>query len=639
MPSEDPLHAAEYAAAYIVGFQGDGPFLRSGAMPKHLAAYDQEGNFGPHDRTHFCAPVSLRSLVEYHWPPFHAALVTARAAGVMCAANGYGVDGAPGAASCAHADFNNGVLRDQWGWGGAMVTDGNGVGYLYESYGHGAINCGDGATGPTSAVGYALRGGVDVELGDTYSRFALAAIVDGNATMAQVDSALSRTMPFIFRLGLMNPGDDVPWSALGPADVDTAAARTLATEAAAQAVVLLRNNNATILGALGSFPLIPLDLRLLSGRTLAVIGPNADSADSMLANYHGSNTLAANHTPLLALRRAAAAAGVTIAYAPGCATVLCEDNSGFAAAVSAATSAAAVIFIGGNAPWRGGAGHFNSSEGEEYDRDTLTLAGQQEALISAVLAAGAATAVVLMRGGPIALSDELLNDSKLTTLLDVCYPGEMGGEGLAAVLLGDTAPSGRLPTTVYPASFISSRNITDYNFTSGDGVTHMYYTGTPQWTFGYGLSTTRWNLTWLSAVDGSDGGRIAVDAPDWISGASPNVAYGVAVTNIGTRTSDLSVLGTIEGDGSPDLPRERLFDFVRTAAVAPGETRTLYFTLQPSDAARVRDDGSVVLHDTTRRVRIGLPGLQELYGELVVRRGASASPALVSRALFDPNPV
>jgi hypothetical protein len=126
VPSEDPFVCAEYAAAYVDAFQGggDAAFLLSVASPKHAFAYDQEGNSGPHDRTHFCAPISRAAMTEYFLPPFYAALVRGKAGAMMCAASGYGLDGAPGAASCAHGDFNNGVLRDEWGWQGLIDTDG-----------------------------------------------------------------------------------------------------------------------------------------------------------------------------------------------------------------------------------------------------------------------------------------------------------------------------------------------------------------------------------------------------------------------------------------------------------------------------------------------------------------------------------
>jgi len=506
---------------------------------------------------------------------------------------------------------NNGVLRGQWGWQGAMVTDGNGVGYLYETYGHGALNCGDGARGPTDAVRAGLRGGVDVELGETLNNFALAAIADGNITVADVDLALSRTLPWLFKLGLMDAPAGVPAAALGPPDVDTAAARALAREAATQAVVLLRNDAA----------LLPLDAAAL--RRVAVVGPNADAWQAMLANYHGANLVAANHTPLAAVRARAAAAGGALAVttAPGCASVLCVDDSGFAAAVAAAAAADVVVFVGGGAPWRGGKGAVNATEGEEFDRTDISLPGLQEDLVRAVLGAGRPVVLVLMRGGPIGLSPALLADARLHTIVNLCYPGEMGGDGLAAVLFGDAAPSGRLATTVYAPAFVASRNITDYDFASGDGVTHLWYTGAPQFVYGQGLSTTTWALAWF----GDAAPEYAVRAAAWAAGAAPP-PYAVNATNTGARASDLSLLGFI-ASGAPGEPLQELFDFQRASNIAPGATATMYFSVPAAVAARVGASGEAALAPGALAVRIGAPGEQMLRTTLRVDGAAVVSAA------------
>ena len=72
---------------------------------------------------------------------------------------------------------------------------------------------------------------------------------------------------------------------------------------------------------------------------------------------------------------------------------------------------------------------------------------------------------------------------------------------------------------------------------------YEFYTGTPQWPLGWGLSYTTWQLTWLSdAEEGGGGGRRSVDAAAWLAGAAPAPAWGVNVTNTGAVTSDVSVL-------------------------------------------------------------------------------------------------
>ena len=630
---EDPLLMAEWAANFVQGFQGNaegGPlgsgYVRSVSMAKHGFSYDQEGNGGPHDRTHFCATVSLADLVRYHWPGFKSALQRGKAGGVMCAANGYN-----GAASCAHGEVNNGVLRDEWGADFALVTDGNGVGYLYQSYGHGAQGCVDGATGPTNAVRVGLRGGVDVELGSTLNSYALAAIADGNIVMDDILTALMRTVPMIFRLGLVDSPALVPFAALGPSDVDTPEHRQLALEAAQQAVILLRNNASAATGA----PLLPLSLAALkaANKSLALIGFSASDPDVQLANYHGPNELAQTHTPLLVLQSRATAAGVELHFAIGCVDgAPCNDTSGFAEAVATAQSAGVAIVFCGLAPSNGGGAVPGKSEGEELDRDVITLPGQQEQLIAVITATGTPVVLVVVRGGAVALSDALYNDlARVPAVLHVPYNGELGGDGIADVLLGDVSPSGRLTTTQYPASIVT-RSIIDYNMSSGDGITYQYYTGVPQWPFGAGGSYTTFSLLW----QGSE--VVEVDATDWALGLVRAPFYSVNITNVGDVTSDVSVLAFVDGDGSDSgAPLTQLFDFQRVAALAPGTSATLIFTVPLDIAATVAEDGSTSLRASEhRRVRIGLPGLPDVermvFGSLRLKLAEGRSAAL-SRAL------
>jgi beta-glucosidase-like glycosyl hydrolase len=138
-----------------------------------------------------------------------------------------------------------------------------------------------------------LRAGVDVELGATYTGAGAEALADGNITIDDVNGALSRSLFWAVRLGLLDDAARVPWTRLGPADVDTPAARQIALDSALQAMTLLQNN-ASMASPWGpDTPLLPL--RTGGGgtvRTIALIGPNANVTQDMLSNYHGGNTLA-----------------------------------------------------------------------------------------------------------------------------------------------------------------------------------------------------------------------------------------------------------------------------------------------------------------------------------------------------------
>ena len=160
------------------------------------------------------------------------------------------------------------------------------------------------------------------------------------------------------------------------------------------------------------------------------------------------------------------------------------------AAVAAAVAAdVAVLFVGTNP-----AGNVAScptppgkcvktTEGEAVDRISLGLPGVQSELVQAVVQANPRTVLVMMNAGPLAIEWEKLH---VPAIVEGYFPGEMGGDAIAAVLYGDHAPAGRLPVTIYPANY-TTRNMTDYNLTNHEGTTHLHYTGRPLWPFGWGM--------------------------------------------------------------------------------------------------------------------------------------------------------
>ena len=123
------------------------------------------------------------------------------------------------------------------------------------------------------------------------------------------------------------------------------------------------------------------------------------------------------------------------------------------------------------------------------DRTNLTLPGYQLDLIQAVHGAGVPTVVVLINSGGLAA--EWVYDN-IPAVLEAYYPGEMGGDAMASVLLGDVSPAGRLTTTIYPAGFVMQRNITDMEMRphgAVPGVTYRFYPHEDAlFSFGYGMS-------------------------------------------------------------------------------------------------------------------------------------------------------
>jgi beta-D-xylosidase 4 len=227
--------------------------------------------------------------------------------------------------------------------------------------------------------------------------------------------------------------------------------------------------------------------------------------------------------------------------------------------------------------------------------------------------------LVLIHGGPLALDDTSLS---LPAIVDAHYPGEMGGDAVVSVLFGDVSPSGRLTTTVYPAEFVQQRDMSDYQLAphtnaanaSVPGITYLYYDGTPQFPFGFGLSYTTFAFAWLSEQPAQS----QHDAAALASGVLP--PFAVNVTNTGGVTSDVSALAFVS-TGVPGEPLKQLFDFQRAAAVAPGDSVVLSFTLPPELAAVVLADGSRVIRPgTTLRVTIGdVPAATVPWSDAVAR--------------------
>ena len=152
-----------------------------------------------------------------------------------------------------------------------------------------------------------------------------------------------------------------------------------------------------------------------------------------------------------------------------------KDTSMIPAAVAAAKAAdVAVLFLGSD----------QTTEAENYDRDSLGLVGVQEQLLKAVVEAQPNTVVVLIHGGPVALSDWAQQHVK--AVVDAFYPGELGGDAIVDTLLGADGYNrfGRMPYTVYYSNFTDHRDIRQVDLQKDGGVTYRWFSGPVQWEFG-----------------------------------------------------------------------------------------------------------------------------------------------------------
>jgi len=200
----------------------------------------------------------------------------------------------------------------------------------------------------------------------------------------------------------------------------------------------------------------------------------------------------------------------------------------------------------------------------------------------------------------------------------------MGGDAIARILAGDVSPSGRLPNTIYPADFVTTRKITDMSLRDFGGITYRYYTGAPLWPFGYGLSYTSFTYS----MDPHDSYQ-SVSVESMVAahkryyetlGRQPEapVQYTVVVTNIGRVASDTVVLGFVTST-DPDAPIKELFGYARVH-LNPGEDVTVHFTVPPQVLSLVDKLGNESIRPGVYKLSIGdsletVEALLEVVGE------------------------
>ncbi|MDE2181390.1 MAG: glycoside hydrolase family 3 C-terminal domain-containing protein [Alphaproteobacteria bacterium] len=539
---EDPYLVSELSVAAIRGFQGDQLPLAPGKVLATLKHFTGHGwpengiNVGP-------ANIGERTLREVFFPPFEEAVRRTKVRNLMASYNE--IDGVP-----SHENYwlLHDVLRGEWGFQGAVVSDYDGIEQLADLH-HVAANYGDAAVA-------AMHAGVDEDLPDGAAYRNLATLVrSGRVPRKAVDDALRRVLMMKFEAGLF----EHPFVDPERADVitDNAEAVALAANAARQAMVLLKND--------GTLPFESAKLK-----TLAVIGP--DAAEAHLGGYSGQP----RHTvSILKGLQARLAGKVNVVYAKGVEittdSVWAADEAKLgdprdnarriAEAVKIAQSADAIVLVlGGNEKtsreaWS--ADHLG-------DRDSLQLLGQQDDLANAIFALGKPVVVILQNGRPLAVDNVA---AKANALIEGWYLGQEGGTAVADVLFGDTNPGGKLPITI-PRSVGQLPQFYDYKPSARRG--YLFGEVSPLYPFGWGLSYTTFTMSapQLSTAAISANGSVAVN---------------VAVTNTGPRAGDEVVqLYVHQRVGSTTTPLKQLRGF-RRVTLSPGETRTVTFILTPRD--------------------------------------------------------
>lgn len=450
---EDPYLGSVIAAERVRGFQGNSPYDLNtiAACVKHLAAYGaaQAG------RDYHTVDMSERTLREVYLPPYKAA-IDAGALTVMTAFND--LNGIPATANKFLFDQ---ILRKEWGFKGFVVTDYTAI---MELLYHGV------AKDKYDASALAMNAGVDMSMQDGFYQQTLADLVrDKKISEKQIDIAAARVLKVKFQLGLFE--DPFRYS-----DVERQKAEIMkpenieaAFDMAKKSIVLLKNEN----------QVLPLSNKV---KTIAVIGPLADSKRDLIGSWSAAGDWAKSITLLEGLKKKFPS--VNFIYEKG-AEVDTNDKSGFAKAVSAAKKADLVILGIGEAYWM---------SGEAASRSEIGLPGVQEDLAKAVHAVGKPVVAVLMNGRPLTIN---WLDEHVDAILETWFLGTKAGDAIAEVISGDYNPSGKLPVT-FPKNvgqipiFYSAKS-TGRPFVADNKYTSKYLdvSNEPLYVFGYGLSYTK----------------------------------------------------------------------------------------------------------------------------------------------------
>jgi beta-glucosidase len=548
---ECPYLTSRMGVAFVRGLQGEDPkYLKLVATAKHYAVHS-----GPEaDRHAFDAVVTQRDLRETYLAAFRACVVEAKAWSVMGAYNRTN-----GEVCCGSPTLLEQILRRQWGFPGYVVSDCGAIGDFHE---HHQVTA-----NPAESAALAVRNGCDLNCGCTYNAL-LMAVEEKLIDVATIDKSVRRLFEARFRLGMFDPPEQVPYASIPPEVVGCDEHRRLALQMARESIVLLKNYPDTL----------PLRKDL---KKVLVVGPTACGMDVLLSNYNGfSDRLV---TPLEAIV-GKCQAGTQVEYVEGCG-LTGTSTAGFGWAVSSARDADVVIAcMGLTARLEGEEGAAAESDAGG-DRRRIGLPGVQEDLLQQLCATGRPVVLVLTSGSAVAIP---WADSNVPAILAGWYGGEQGGQAIADVLFGDYNPAGRLPVT-FVKSLDQLPAFTEYAMA---GRTYRFMRDEPLYRFGYGLSYSR-----FAYAD--------VRLSKTTIGRDEAVTVMAEVTNKGSRAGDEVVQVYVRDvDASVPVPLLHLEGFQRIH-LAPGQVRTVAFTLQPEQLAAYDDQGRAFVEPGEFVVSVG----------------------------------
>ncbi|MBC2844664.1 glycoside hydrolase family 3 N-terminal domain-containing protein [Winogradskyella flava] len=522
---EDTYLTTQMVKNAIIGVQGNyeglGNRTHIGAVAKHFAGYGQVlggSNFA-------AVEISERTLIDEIYPPFEAAVKEARSLGIMASHGDLN-----GVASHGNPELLTGVLRDQWGFEGYVVSDSNDIARLYYFMGV--------AESPEAAAQMGLEAGIDIDLyaEDSYSY--LPEMVKKNPELEKlIDRSVRRVLRTKFILGLFdNPYIDIEETKKG---VRAESSLELAKESDLESIILLKNENNA------------LPLSKDKSTKIALLGPLlSDDTKAMFESVSGSNI------------KYVAEKGFNLTNEKGGAPKLLEkDPKAIANMVNMARGAdVTILFLGGDKFTAKEAYFSNSTKG---DRATIDPVGPQDELVEKIKALGKPVIVVLKHRRTLSINTIA---KEADAILDTWDLSEFGDESTAKIIFGEVSPSGKSPVTI-PRSigqlpFHYSMKEINYK------KEYLFLEDGPIYPFGHGLSYGDFKYSDISISSG----EITPETELEVS---------VKVTNEGSMKAKEVVQLYIKDEiGSVTRPDKELKGFEKIELDA-GESKTVIFTITP----------------------------------------------------------
>lgn len=555
---EDPYLASELGRAYVEGFQGNDQIepYKLAATAKHFLAYsDPKSGW---DRSP--VQIGMQALHEFHRPPFQAA-VDAGIKTVML--NSGEINGVPVHAS---KEIVTGLLREEMGFNGVVVTDWEDIGKL--------VNFHKVARDYKEATLMAIEAGIDVSMTPTSLAFNEALMElyeEGKVTEERLDESVRRILRLKFELGLFEnpfPRDD-RIDRIGSEESTQKALRS-----AEESIVLLKNENDV--------------LPLKRPHSILLLGPSADNK----RNLAGGWTLQWQGGPeeqypeeMHTLKSA-----LTEQYPNAAIEVISDlpldgEESEQDALLLQADEADMLIYAGGEEPYTEFIGNITD----------LTLPAEQIREMEFLSQSTTPLTLVMIGGRPRIVTDII---QELDAFLFAGLPGFEGADAVANILSGEVNPSGKLPFS-YPQH---TGHRTNYNHKSSDvyffnpDVPNHIAQGrenTSLFQFGHGLSYTNFEYSNLSLTD-------TTLTKNGLLTAS------VTVTNTGELEGMESVLWFLSDHvGRITRPVKELKQFEKIS-LAPGESKTVEFEIRPMETLSYPDkDGSRILEHGEFTLQVG----------------------------------